>query len=136
LECLLAVDFAVTNFSSGEKAHSEYESYQGLPFRTLSGTVDEKAWANFTTLSVFDGVQAKSIVGGSERSMQEAYPDNVLLQCRLFELLNPSAVISGEGSRNPRGRGIGMGLSLIGWIPNSEEEYYVNQEAGRSYSRG
>ena len=31
--------------------------------------------------------------------------------------------------------GIGMGLSLIGWIPDSEEEYYVNKEVGRSYAR-
>lgn len=136
LECLLSVDFAVTNFTSGEKAHSEYTSYEDLPFRTLSGTVDEKAWSRFEELSVFDRVQAKSIVGGSERSMQEAYSDSVLLQCRLFELLNPSEVVSGEGSRNRQGRGIGIGLSLIGWIPDSEEEYYVNQEAGRSYSRG
>lgn len=136
LECLLAVDFAITNFSSGEKAHSEYESYRDLPFRTLSGTVDEKDWTEFANLEAFDRMQAKSIVGGSERTMQEAFPDSVLLQCRLFELLNPSPVVVGEGSRNPLGRGIGMGLSLIGWIPNSEEEYYVNQEAGRSYSRG
>jgi len=26
-----------------------------------------------------------------------------------------------------------MGLSLIGWIPDSDEEYYVNKEVGRSY---
>ena len=67
--------------------------------------------------------------------MQEAYPDSVLLQCRLFELLNPSSIAAGQGSRNPEGRGIGMGLSLIGWIPDSEEEYYVNKEVGRSYAR-
>jgi len=136
LECLLAVDYQVTKFSSGEKAHSEYENLRDLPFRTLSGAVNEEEWKSLENLTLFDRLQAKSIVGGSERSMQEAYPENVLLQCRLFELLNPSPILVGQGSRNPEGRGIGMGLSLIGWIPKSEEEYYVNQEVGRNYERG
>ena len=135
LECLIAVDHEVTKLSSGEDAHAGYSSFRDLPFRTLSGSVKESDWANLDNLMAFDRLQAKSIVGGSERSMQEAYPENVLLQCRLFELLNPSSIAVGQGSRNPEGRGIGMGLSLIGWIPDSEEEYYVNKEAGRSYAR-
>jgi len=135
LECLIAVDYEVTRLSSGEDAHAGYSAFRDLPFRTLSASVEELDWAKLDNLTVFDRLQAKSIVGGSERSMQEAYPENVLLQCRLFELLNPSAIGSGQGSRNPAGRGIGMGLSLIGWIPDSEEEYYVNKEVGRSYAR-
>ena len=135
LECLLAVDNNVTKFSSGENAHGSYSTHRDLPFRSLSGFVDEIDWANLDNIGAFDRVQAKSIVGGSERSMQEAFPEAVLLQCRLFELLNPSSISTGEGSRNSEGRGIGMGLSLIGWIPDSEEEYYVNREVGRSYAR-
>jgi hypothetical protein len=135
LECLIAVDHEVTKLSSGEDAHAGYSKFRDLSFRTLSSSVKEMDWMNLENLEKFDLLQAKSIVGGSERSMQEAYPDNVLLQCRLFELLNPSPVSIGEGSRNPEGRGIGMGLSLIGWIPDSEEEYYVNKEVGRSYAR-
>jgi hypothetical protein len=135
LECLLAVDNNVTKFSSGENAHGNYSTHRDLPFRSLSGFVDEIDWANLDNMAAFDRVQAKSIVGGSERSMQEAFPEAVLLQCRLFELLNPSSISTGEGSRNSEGRGIGMGLSLIGWIPDSEEEYYVNKEVGRSYAR-
>jgi hypothetical protein len=135
LECLLAVDYEVTKFSSGEEAHAKYSRLNDLPFRTLSDSVSEKDWEGLQNIEKFDRLQAKSIVGGSERKMQESYPDSVLLQCRLFELLNPSSVQRGEGSRNPEGRGIGMGLSLIGWIPDSEEEYYVNKEVGRSYGR-
>jgi hypothetical protein len=135
LECLIAVDYEVTKFSSGEDAHAGYHILRDLPFRTLSAAVQESDWENLDNLSMFDRLQAKSIVGGSERTMQEAYPESVLLQCRLFELLNPSPIAVGQGSRNPEGRGIGMGLSLIGWIPDSEEEYYVNREVGRSYAR-
>lgn len=135
LECLLAVDQIVGKFSTGEDAHAAYAKLYDLPFRTISGSVKESDWKKLENLSQFDKIQAKSIVGGSERSMQEAYPNNVLLQCRLFELLNPSPISAGQGSRNPQGRGIGMGLSLIGWIPHSENEYYVNQEVGRSYNR-
>jgi hypothetical protein len=135
LECLIAVDYEVTKLSSGEEAHARYSMYRDLPFRTLSGSAKEMDWTKLDNLVQFDRLQAKSIVGGSERSMQEAYADNVLLQCRLFELLNPSSISVGQGSRNPEGRGIGMGLSLIGWIPDSEEEYYVNKEVGRSYAR-
>jgi hypothetical protein len=135
LECLIAVDYEVTKFSSGEDAHAGYHVLRDLPFRTLSAAVQESDWESLDNLSMFDRLQAKSIVGGSERKMQEAYPESVLLQCRLFELLNPSPIAVGQGSRNPEGRGIGMGLSLIGWIPDSEEEYYVNREVGRSYAR-
>jgi hypothetical protein len=135
LECLIAVDYEITKISSGEDAHATYATFRDLPFRTLSAPVQETDWANLDNLEAFDRLQAKSIVGGSERSMQEAYPENVLLQCRLFELLNPSPISVGQGSRNREGRGIGMGLSLVGWIPDSEEEYYVNQEVGRSYAR-
>ena len=135
LECLLAVDEQVTKMTSGEDVHANYASFQDLPFRTLSGSVSELDWQNRTNLETFDRLQAKSIVGGSERTMQKAYSESVLIQCRLFELLNPSSISIGQGSRNPQGRGIGLGLSLIGWIPDSEEEYYVNREAGRSYDR-
>jgi hypothetical protein len=135
LECLLAVDYEVTKFASGEDAHSKYATLKDLPFRTLSASVSEADWTNLENTEKFDRLQAKSIVGGSERTMQESYPENVLLQCRLFELLNPSPILTGEGSRNREGRGIGMGLSLIGWIPDSDEEYYVNKEVGRSYAR-
>jgi hypothetical protein len=135
LECLLAVDYEVTKFSSGEEAHVKYSTLTRLPFRTLSATVSESDWAKLQNIEKFEAPQAKSIVGGSERSMQESFSKSVLLQCRLFELLNPSPILTGEGSRNPEGRGIGMGLSLIGWIPDSEEEYYVNKEVGRSYAR-
>jgi hypothetical protein len=128
-------DYEVTKFASGEDAHSKYATLTNLPFRTLSATVSEADWKNLENTEKFDRLQAKSIVGGSERTMQESYPESVLLQCRLFELLNPSAILTGEGSRNPEGRGIGMGLSLIGWIPDSDEEYYVNKEVGRSYGR-
>lgn len=135
LECLLSVDYQVTRFSSGEEAQAKYSNLKDLPFRTLSDTVNETDWVSLQNVEMMDRIQAKSIVGGSERKMQESFPDKVLLQCRLFELLNPSPVLRGEGSRNPDGRGIGMGLSLIGWIPDSEEEYYVNREVGRSYGR-
>ena len=65
--------------------------------------------------------------------MQKKYGDSVLIQCRLYELLNPSHIISGVGSRNASGRGVGMGLSLIGWIPDSKTEFYINREAGKIY---
>lgn len=134
LECLLSVDRLITDFSSGEMAHAKYSEMDDIPFRTLSDQVSESDWKSFQKLESFNRVQAKSIVGGSERLMKEKFSDKVFIQCRLYELLNPSMVDYGQGSRNPEGRGLGMGLSLIGWIPDSEEEYYVNQEVGRRFS--
>ena len=90
-------------------------------------------WRDFQDLSSFDFAQAKNIVGGSERVMRSQFAEKVFIQCRLYDLLNPSILNTGIGSRNPAGRGLGMGLSLIGWIPDSEEEYYVNQEVGRRF---
>jgi hypothetical protein len=56
--------------------------------------------------------------------MQEAYPENVLLQCRLFELLNPSPILVGQGSRNPEGyckNGEDKGISLNCYPPNKRD---------------
>lgn len=133
LECLLAVDDEITNIVSGEQAHEDSRNFNNLPFRTLSGSVSETNWRLVKFPEEFDRMQAKFIVGGSERKMQETFPNTVLIQCRLFELLNPSNIVTGEGSRNRDGRGIGLGLSLIGWIPNSAEEIYVNREAANYY---
>ena len=133
LECLLSVDKSVEDFSSGEGAHAAYSEITQLPFRTVSETLSEKNWGDFQDLSSFDFAQAKNIVGGSERVMRSQFAEKVFIQCRLYDLLNPSILNTGIGSRNPAGRGLGMGLSLIGWIPDSEEEYYVNQEVGRRF---
>ena len=84
-------------------------------------------------MDIFDRSEAKAIVGGSERNMQKKYSDKVLIQCRMYELLNPNTQTAGPGSRNSKGRGVGRGLSLIGWIPDSKSEFYVNKEAGRVY---
>ena len=84
-------------------------------------------------MDIFDRSEAKAIVGGSERSMQKKYSDKVLIQCRMYELLNPNTQTAGPGSRNSKGRGVGRGLSLIGWIPDSKSEFYINKEAGKLY---
>jgi hypothetical protein len=133
LECLLSVDKSIADFSSGEGAHAAYSEITQLPFRTVSETLSEKNWGEFQDLNSFDFAQAKNIVGGSERVMRSQFSEKVFIQCRLYDLLNPSTLNTGIGSRNPEGRGLGMGLSLIGWIPDSEEEYYVNQEVGRRF---
>ena len=65
--------------------------------------------------------------------MQKKYSDKVLIQCRMYDLLNPNTQTAGPGSRNSKGRAVGRGLSLIGWIPDSKSEFYVNKEAGRIY---
>jgi hypothetical protein len=135
LECLLSVDKSITDFVSGEGAHANYSDITQLPFRTMSGILSEGNWKDFQDLKSFDFIEAKQIVGGTERLMRTQFSEKVFIQCRLYDLLNPSALDSGIGSRNPKGRGLGMGLSLIGWIPDSEEEYYVNQEIGRSFVR-
>jgi hypothetical protein len=52
-----------------------------------------------------------------------------LLQIRLYRLLvDPETSIKKynyEGYEN----GVGVGVSLIGWIPDSQEEFYINREA-------
>ena len=75
-----------------------------------------------------------SLVGGSERAMQEQYKDSVLIQCRLYKLLNPNPEPLILNSENSDERGVGLGLSLIGWIPDTKAEFYVNEEAARLYA--
>ena len=133
LEFLLSVDTVIGQYTSGEEFINKYDEVENLSERTLSSTCNSTDWFGHTNLDVFDRSEAKAIVGGSERNMQKKYSDKVLIQCRMYELLNPNTQTAGPGSRNSKGRGVGRGLSLIGWIPDSKSEFYVNKEAGRLY---
>ena len=133
LEFLLSVDAVINKYNSGEEFIDNYDEVENLAERTLSSTCNSSDWLDRRNLDVFDRSEAKAIVGGSERNMQKKYSDKVLIQCRMYELLNPNTQTAGPGSRNSKGRGVGRGLSLIGWIPDSKSEFYVNKEAGRVY---
>ena len=133
LEFLLSVDTVISEYASAEEFIDKYDEVENLSERTLSSTCNSYDWFEHKNLDIFDRSEAKAIVGGSERNMQKKYYDKVLIQCRMYELLNPNTQTAGPGSRNSKGRGVGRGLSLIGWIPNSKSEFYVNKEAGRIY---
>jgi hypothetical protein len=133
LEFLLSVDTVISEYTSAEEFIDKYDEVENMSERTLSSTCNSNDWHEHKNLDVFDRSEAKAIVGGSERNMQKKYSDKVLIQCRMYELLNPNTQTAGPGSRNSKGRGVGRGLSLIGWIPDSKSEFYVNKEAGRIY---
>jgi hypothetical protein len=133
LEFLLSVDTVISKYHSAEEFINKYDEVENLSERTLSSVCNATDWLEHANLSLFDRSEAKAIVGGSERNMQKQYSDKVLIQCRMYELLNPNTQTAGPGSRNSKGRGVGRGLSLIGWIPDSKSEFYVNREAGRLY---
>ena len=133
LEFLLSVDTVISKYNSAEEFINKYDEVENLSERTLSSACNATDWLEHANLDLFDRSEAKAIVGGSERNMQKQYSDKVLIQCRMYELLNPNTQTAGPGSRNSKGRGVGRGLSLIGWIPDSKSEFYINREAGRLY---
>lgn len=133
LNFLFSVDTTIGLYNSGGDIHRDYNDIDGLPVRSLNNLCNEEDWSSFQNLEKFSNLSA-SLVGGSERTMQMHYPESVLIQCRLYKLLNPSPGDLIEKSRNPEGRGVGLGLSLIGWIPDTKSEFYVNKEAARTYA--
>jgi len=133
LNFLLSVDTTIGQYSSGGDIHKNYKDIAGLPVRTLNGECDENDWSSFQNLDKFSNL-GTSLVGGSERAMQEHYPGSVLIQCRLYKILNPNPEHLVSNTRNPEGRDVGLGLSLIGWIPDTKSEFYVNKEAARLYA--
>jgi hypothetical protein len=133
LNFLFSVDTTIGQYNSGGDIHRDYNNIDGLPVRSLNNECNQDDWSSFQNLDKFSNLSA-SLVGGSERAMQLHYPDSVLIQCRLYKILNPNPEDFIEKSRNPEGRGVGLGLSLIGWIPDSKSEFYVNKEAARIYA--
>jgi hypothetical protein len=129
LELLFAVDESILGYSSGEELFRSMVISKELPFRTLSGGIDPEVWKECKEDGDMLSVQAKSIVGDSERNVHKQYSDSILLQIRLYRLLvDPETSIKKynyEGYEN----GVGVGVSLIGWIPDSQEEFYINREA-------
>ena len=129
---LLAVDESILEFSSGEDLFNRLVITKELPFRTLSGEIDPEMWASCVENSEMLSVQAKSIVGDSERNVHKQYGDSILLQVRLYRLLvNEDSGVK-KYKKDGFENGVGVGISLIGWIPDTQEEFYVNREAGLS----
>ena len=129
LSFLFSVDNPILDHISGEELHSDHEKIKGLPFRTLDTRIEKGDWKNFLNSSVLENAEAKAIVGGTERKMHKNYSDSVFIQCRLYSLLNPGVSTSSE--ENGQGEVCGLGLSLIGWIPDYDSEFYINREAGK-----
>jgi len=127
---LFAVDESIIVYSSGEDLFNRIEISKELPFRTLSGAINPQVWANCEEDSEILSVQAKSIVGDSERNVHKQYSDSILLQIRLYRLLVDSETSVKKYQSKGFENGVGVGISMIGWIPDSQEEYYVNREAG------
>jgi hypothetical protein len=126
---LLAVDEIIQDYSTGEDLFNRLEISDNLPYRTLSGVIDPNLWSNCTEDKKMLSVQAKSIVGDSERNVHKKFNDSILLQVRLYRLLCDEDGSSFSYDKDKFKFGVGIGLSLIGWIPDSQEEYYVNREA-------
>lgn len=126
---LLAVDDSILEFSSGEDLFNRLVITDELPFRTLSGEIDPEMWASCLENGEMISVQAKSIVGDSERNVHKKYGDSILLQIRLYRLLVSQDSGVKKYERGGFENGVGAGISLIGWIPDTQEEFYVNREA-------
>ncbi len=126
---LLAVDEIIQDYPTGEDLFNRLEISDNLPYRTLSGVIDPNLWSNCTEDTKMLSVQAKSIVGDSERNVHKKFNDSILLQVRLYRLLCDEDGSSISYDKEKFKFGVGLGLSLIGWIPDSQEEYYVNREA-------
>jgi len=133
LNFLLSVDTTIGQYNSGGDIHKNYKNIEGLPVRTLESECSEDDWMSLRNLDKLSNL-GTSLVGGSERAMQEQYKDSVLIQCRLYKLLNPNPEPLILNSGNSDARGVGLGLSLIGWIPDTKAEFYVNEEAARLYA--
>ena len=126
---LLAVDESILEYTSGEDLFNRLVISEDLPFRTLSGEIDPNLWANCSEDAKMLSVQAKSIVGDSERNVHKKFSSSILLQVRLYRLLSGDDLGHAAQNREDFKFGVGVGLSLIGWIPDTQEEYYVNREA-------
>ena len=127
---MLAVDESILEFSSGEDLFNRLVITEELPFRTLSGEIDPEMWVSCLENGEMLSVQAKSIVGDSERNVHRKYSDSILLQIRLYRLLVSQDSGIKKYKRDGFENGVGAGISLIGWIPDTQEEFYVNREAG------
>ena len=126
---MLAVDESILEYTSGEDLFNRLVISEDLPFRTLSGEIDPNLWANCSEDAKMLSVQAKSIVGDSERNVHKKFSSSILLQVRLYRLLSGDDLGHAAQNREDFKFGVGVGLSLIGWIPDTQEEYYVNREA-------
>ena len=119
---LLAVDKALIELNSSDNAFAMFND-SDLPsfgFRTLNQSAKAADWKGRNPSMALKHAAAKSIVGDSERKVHEQREDSVVIHARTFNLRNPES-----------GSSIGLGLTLVGWIPSGEDDFqvYANDEA-------
>jgi hypothetical protein len=119
---LLAVDVSTLDLLSGETAIQKFNetSIDSLGFRTLNQSCSSVNWKRCELTPGLRHAAAKSIVGDSERNVHNEHSDAVVIHARTFNLRNPDDQSS-----------VGLGLTLIGWIPSDESDFqvYSNEDA-------
>jgi hypothetical protein len=98
----------------------------------LSG-FGESVWSQNREPGFFDDYSVLTLVGGAERAIHEVHPDRNVIHARLFQLFDQPVVESSTerlSGRSVIGGPKALGISLIGWTPDTDLEYWVHGEAG------
>ena len=119
---LFAIDESTIKLNSSDSATDLFigNPVDTFGFRTLNQAIGPGDWKKDEVSSALRHAAAKSIVGDSERNVHLEHPEAVVIHARTFNLRNPIDEST-----------VGLGLSLIGWLPSDESDFqvYSNEEA-------
>ena len=122
IDHLLAIDKSILDLHSSDSVRKEYTGGDLEPFgfRTLNQNCKLSDWLSLNGTVELRHAAARSIVGDSEREVHNYHSEAVVFHARAFNLRSPDT-----------NSAIGLGLTLIGWIPSDESDFqiYANEEA-------
>jgi hypothetical protein len=96
--------------------------------RTVIPFLSNQAWIENSADFDFGLFRVKTLVGGQERTLKDNFADDYLMHARLYALFASEAA----ETRNFQGKPFGLGISLIGWTPKNEFEYWAHGQVDQS----
>ena len=92
----------------------------------------DSVWEKSRPAEFFDDFAILTLVGGAERAIHDARPNQNVIHARLFQLFDQMQTDTGNARISGSsiiGSPKALGITLIGWTPDTDLEYWVHGQA-------
>jgi len=126
-----AIDNSIMNIEwSFDQALLEIENRIPLDWdykRNNDPQIPSNVWKEKSGSYSFGLHKVRTLVGGNERALKDNFTDDYLIHARLFALW----ANQDEEGRSFHDKPFGIGISLIGWTPKNEFEYWAHGQVNQ-----
>jgi hypothetical protein len=129
---MLCVDNEIVEASTENDLEELLDDAAKLYRRSVEPKFSQSDWEQPPNDFDFSEFKIVAVVGESERTVQRFFADKVMVHARVFALHSKELSHRAPSVRvndNLAGPPDAIGISLIGWVPSSDFQYWVHEQA-------